>query len=311
MTCPKPLRPRYEYGRHETFPVRHGWLAKGLHWMKETGAFRPDLETADALGLGSRMVKSLRFWLEASGLAQGVRRESARGSANGRVKEWRITESGETIARNDPYLEYPGTWWWVHLSLARSERTVWGWFFNDFNELRFDRESCVAAFRAHRLDHASNPPSLAVAQRDVSCLLQAYAKPAVRDRADPEDATWCPLRDLGLVSRQDATSRFEKARPLDEIPSEVFLASVSTLALKAGSDSVSLGELARIRNGPQKVLGLESVQIEKLVDASTAAYSKSGVHVTLLGSEYHLVLPNFPATVWLEEYFRRVKAIVA
>ena len=60
---------RFEFGRHETFPVRHGWLAKGLGRVRETGRYDGDLETADALGLGSRMAKSLAFWLEASGLA--------------------------------------------------------------------------------------------------------------------------------------------------------------------------------------------------------------------------------------------------
>ena len=42
---------RFEFGRHETFPVRHGWLAKGLGRVRKTGRYDGDLETADALGL--------------------------------------------------------------------------------------------------------------------------------------------------------------------------------------------------------------------------------------------------------------------
>ena len=72
MNQTQEVRQRFDYGRHETFPVRHGWLSKGLSRISEKGSYHPNLETADALGLGSRMAKSLQFWLEASGLARAA-----------------------------------------------------------------------------------------------------------------------------------------------------------------------------------------------------------------------------------------------
>ena len=163
-------RTRFEFGRHETFPVRHGWLAKGLRRVRETGQYSGDLETADALGLGSRMAKSLSFWLEASGLT-GIESNVATETPKRRMKgwKWKITEFGNIVKRYDPYLEYPVTWWFVHMALAQRQRTVWGWFFNDFHERLFSREACVNAFLEHVSEHASNKPSEAVAQRDRLC----------------------------------------------------------------------------------------------------------------------------------------------
>ena len=57
---------------HETFSIRKGWLNKG---MREVAA-DPTVFSAkqhnpmDVFGIGSNMVKSLRFWLSAVGLVQ-------------------------------------------------------------------------------------------------------------------------------------------------------------------------------------------------------------------------------------------------
>lgn len=132
-------RTRFEFGRHETFPVRHGWLAKGLGRVHDTGRYDGDLETADALGLGSRMAKSLGFWLEACGLA-GIDSNVTNGTAKRRRKgqKWTITDLGKIVTRYDPHLEYPVTWWFVHMALAQRPSTVWEWFFNEFHERQFN-----------------------------------------------------------------------------------------------------------------------------------------------------------------------------
>ena len=300
------VRPRFEFGRHETFPVRHGWLTKGLGRVLSTGAFRTDLETADALGLGSRMAKSLGFWLEASGLAM----VNANGIASQRRRlglEWDLTPLGEAVNRHDPHLEYPVTWWFVHMALAHRERTIWGWFFNEFHERHFSREGCVTAFLEHVAEHASNRPSLAVAQRDVACVLQAYALPSGGGVADPEDASVCPLRELGLLIRHNDVHRFEKSRPLDGVPVEAFLASAAMLASQLESDSVPFADLMRRRNGPARVLGLGSDQVEDMAESAAIVYSDEGVQINLLGAERHLVVPKLHPSRWFDSHFRRIE----
>ncbi len=295
---------RFEYGRHETFPVRYGWLGKGLRHLLDQGWYRADIDVADRLGLGTKMAKSLQFWLEANGLAVPSMANLASGvGAPRRRKTWRITEFGRIIAKLDPYFEYPASWWFMHMSMVRRQRTVWSWFFADFHERRFSRQTCVEAFRSHASKHASNPPSLAMAQRDVGCLLQAYASTR-GEVTDPEDATVCPLRDLGLVAFDRDAGRFEKTRPIDAIPVEAFLACASKVA---EGNRVPLARLMSDRAGPARVFGLGSGQIESLAESASDAHP-SEVQIDLLGAERTLVVPDRAPAEWLSRHFDRIRA---
>ncbi len=307
MIAPDASRARFEYGRHETFPVRHGWLTKGLRRMSEDGFYRGDLETADALGLGSNMAKSLQFWLEATGLAESAYRSNTDRHGSGRKrKEWCITEFGQTVLDRDPFLELPASWYFLHLMLAQRERSVWGWFFNDYPERYFTRDDCIRAFQSHAEHQAANVPSLAMAQREIGVLLQAYSIQQRVASEDPENATVCPLRDLRLVVRHTDVDRFEKTQPIDAVPVEAFLACAGRLAKRTGSDSTSFTALVRSRFGPRRILGLGVDQVESAVEQAVELYGGGGARVTILGSERHLELPDTPPNEWLKAHYRRI-----
>lgn len=307
MTGADAARARFEYGKHETFPVRHGWLTKGLHRMSKEGFYRGDVETADALGLGSNMAKSLQFWLEATGLAGSAYRSSTALLGTGRKrKEWCITEFGRTVLDRDPFLELPGTWHFLHLMLAEREKSVWGWFFNDYPERYFTRDACIQAFRSHAERHATNVPSLAMAQREIGVLLQSYSVQQRVASEDPENATVCPLRDLRLVVRHADVDRFERTQPIDAVPVEAFLACAGRLAKRTGSDSVSFTELVRSRFGPRRILGLGIDQVESSVGQAVETYAGQGVRSTMMGAERQLELPDFSVSEWLNAHYRRI-----
>lgn len=304
MNAEAPSKSRYEYGRHETFAVRHGWLGKGLERMGEsTDGFQADEDAVVALGLGSRMVVSLRYWLEAGGLAE----ERAEGGAGRKVRQLHASRLGDVVRERDPYLEYPATWWFVHLALARRTGSVWGWFFNDFRDRSFDRPTCVDAYLRHLRLHASREPSLSVAQRDVACLLLAYGTSSASEPQDPEDGTASPLRDLGLVARHDEIGRFERTRPLDVVPLEAFLACAAAQAEDIGQESLSVGELLGRRGGPGTVFGLTGDTVEELATRGVRDYAKVGVTLDLLGAERRLRVPAMGGPhFWLERHFLRV-----
>ncbi|MFG1392326.1 DUF4007 family protein [Xanthobacter agilis] len=292
-------RIRYEFGRHETFAVREGWLSKGLSHLKATnGAFRPDLEAADALGLGSKMVKSLHFWMEASGLSLSSQGRKDRSSL--------LSELGECIADHDPYLEFPISWWMIHIALARRPGSVWNWFFNSFQERIFDRTTCVEAFMKDVAQHALNPPTPAVAQREVACLLLSYSSPSGRDRLNPEDVTSCPLRPLALVVKHDDTGRYEKTRPMDRIPMEAFLSAAALVAEDLGSNSIAFLDLIRVRNSPARLFGLDGDAVDEIGSACAAAYGRDGVGISMLGANRTLSIPAIAPAEWLRLHFRRI-----
>ena len=74
---------------HESFAIRRGWLYKGMKHVRERGDIFLAKDAMEELGLGSNMVKSLRYWMQATGLTK----ETSEGSH--RVQK--LTELGELI----------------------------------------------------------------------------------------------------------------------------------------------------------------------------------------------------------------------
>lgn len=288
---------RVSYGGHATFPVRYGWLPKGLARMRQDGAFHSNTEVGDDLGLGSKMVESLAFWLKATGLAR-----DGDGLPSGRV----ASELADLVATHDPYCELPGTWWFFHLVLATREGTVWSWFFNDYSDRIFDRASCADAFLQFTRAKALRPASDAMALKDVSCLLSAYAARPGVDVVDPDDVGACPFRELGLIVRHDLVRRFERTRVPVGLPVEAFLACSSLLAEETGRDALSLRELATLRFGPGRVFcaGLDSV--DEMVGKASTAVSMNGANVETLAGERYLRTTAKPIEHWLRDYYARI-----
>ncbi|MET3761873.1 DUF4007 family protein [Sphingomonas sp. UYEF23] len=289
---------RFSYGGHVTFPVRYGWLPKGLSRMHKDGAFHPNTEVGDDLGLGSKMVESLAFWLKATGLAR-----DGDDGRSGRV----ASEIADLVTAHDPYCELPGTWWFLHLILATREGTVWSWFFNDHSDRIFDRAACAEAFLQFTRAKAMRPASEAMALKDVSCLLSAYAARPGVDLVDPDDVGACPFRELGLIVRHDLVRRFERTRAPVGLPVEAFLACSSLLAEETGRNALSLRELATLRSGPGRVFcaGLDAV--DEMVGRASKAMWMKGVSVETLAGERYLRATVRPIERWLGDYYARVE----
>lgn len=287
---------RFQFGGHATFPVRYGWLPKGVERLLAESGFVANLETADDLGLGSKMVESLGFWLTASGLA-----EEARGPLG-------PSPLARLIYSRDRYFERPGTWWFVHLLLTQREGSVWSWFFNDYNDRIFDRLAACDAFLQHAQSRAIRAPSAATAQRDVACLLSAYAARPGVDVVDSEEIGACPLRELGLLTRHDAVNRFEKTRRPAGVPVEVFLASAAALAASTGEQALSVRQLATLRGGPGRALCLSLETIEGMIGKIGNKHWLKGVRAETLAGERRLLVPAEDPEHWLKALYDRVGA---
>ncbi|ACL55676.1 DUF4007 family protein [Methylobacterium nodulans] len=290
----KPIR--MEFGRHETFTIRHGWLGKGLERLGSPEGFAADTATADKLGLGSRMVRSLAYWLEASGLADVV--------MEGRSRRLNMSDIGRVIDANDAYVEYPGTLWFLQLAIASRDGSAPAWFFNDYLERSFERAACVEAFLRYAKQRATKTPTLQSTQRDVANVLASYAYNPT-EAQDPEDGTICPLIELRLVTYHRDTRRFEKVRPVDPVPIEAVLAAASSCS--NGEETLSVMDLASRRHGPGRLFGLSPEMIDRAAQEGARIYAKSGVTYVLLGAERRLSVPNRPPAWWLERHYRRIE----
>ncbi|MDY6376107.1 MAG: DUF4007 family protein, partial [Succinivibrionaceae bacterium] len=100
-----------KFRAHETFYIRKGWLSKGMRYVSR----KPNVFTdkndnpIDVLGIGSNMVKSLRYWLQAVGLTQ---------ENSGGRRDQHLTDFGTMVFEHDPYTEELGTLYLLQYKLA-------------------------------------------------------------------------------------------------------------------------------------------------------------------------------------------------
>ena len=57
------------FGGHEKFVFRYGWLKKGVDAIRDNPLVFTDEEALATLGVGKNMVRSIRHWCLAIGLA--------------------------------------------------------------------------------------------------------------------------------------------------------------------------------------------------------------------------------------------------
>ena len=174
--------------RHETFSIREGWIEKAINIIPNNpNALKKDNGPVE-FGLGSNMVKSLRYWLEAADIAS-----FSQGTAE-------LTEFGEVLRRHDRFLNNDFSWLLIHLNIAASlkeDAPVFNMFFNgDYSGL--DKEIIVKNMKNAIEDQfgkdSINESSL---ESDVSVLYRTYFKDAL---TNPEENLDCPLARLGLVN---------------------------------------------------------------------------------------------------------------
>ena len=214
---------------HESFAIRRGWLYKGMKHVRARGDIFLAKDAMEELGLGSNMVKSLRYWMQATGLTE----ETSEGSR--RVQK--LTPLGNLIWHEDPYAEELGTLWLLHAHLAANAElaTSWHFFFQCFRMQEFTKEDFVRALRGEA-DAAES--SLA---SDFDCILATYIpRTLLKGRVDPESNIDCPLGALGLLrpvsvngnGSRESRSKVYRREVQDpaRIPPEIFFAVLLVFA---------------------------------------------------------------------------------
>lgn len=226
---------------HETFFIRKGWLTKGMKYVKR----HPDVfvskeeKPMDVLGIGTNMVKSLRYWMQ----AVGITKEPTHGK---RIQSF--TPLGDLVYRYDRYLEEPGTLVLLQYKLAanQQEATAWYFFFNEFPMLEFTRDDFIRGLKNYVL---MQDKDTSVADRsyqdDFSCIINTYLPryKTSRQTFSPENNIACPLGELRLLdyaSQDKNVYRKMMAQPQMISP---YIALAIILMQHRDADEVSLDSL--------------------------------------------------------------------
>ncbi len=200
------------FGGHQTFHLRDSWLHKGIDLLKNEGDIFANTEKAmQSLGVGSNMVSSIKFWLEAVGFVDP-----------NATKGLKLTSLALMLSKYDPYFERMGTAWLIHYKLASNEEyaSTWFWFFNKFGVSEFSLESAQQLLTRY-ISSAGRKVNSNTLGRDLNTFIRTYLFSDEDKSETPENSYASPLAILHLLEKHDSGFRLLKPA-VDSIPIPVF-----------------------------------------------------------------------------------------
>lgn len=297
---------------HETFFIRKGWLGKGLkNVANQPDVFvTKDVNPMDILGIGSNMVKSLRYWMQATGLAtepkSGKRMQT-------------LTELGNIIYQQDPYLEELGTLLLLQYELATNEElaTAWYFFFQKFNMQEFTRDDFVRALSSYLTLHAPEAvPSDRSLTDDFNCIISTYIPrhKTNPEKISPENNIDCPLGELGLIDIANKEKKiYKKSLPSGKIfhPYIVQAIILQNVDQKRFSErklqkiEIEISSLLHGQNSIGKVFNLDTIT---LLDILRNAENKKLLKIVrTAGLDIVQLDVSFSAAEYIEKYYHDLK----
>ncbi len=223
----------YKIKGHEKFPLREGWLTKGMQAVEKPSKVFSSDNGPDVLGVGTNMVKSIRYWLQAFKLIQ---EDPKRGSE--------LSELGKIIYRYDRFIEDPFTVWVLQSQIAHNSAraTSWYLFFNYCEAEEFKKEEIFEVLKKELISYAGTDsfPDSSL-KDDIDVLLNMYSKTNEYD--DPEDKNVSPLASLGLL-RKDKDTYIRKQPDLRYLNKNLILYEV--YGLLEGEKSVSIDSVSKL-----------------------------------------------------------------
>jgi Protein of unknown function (DUF4007) len=183
------------FSGHETFPLRYAWLPKAVRAISDNSkAFADEEEAMVELGLGKNMVRSLRFWVQATGIAEP--------EGDG----LRITDFGHAIfldSQGDPFLEDIQTLWLLHWKLSTHVREplfAWDYMMNRWQEPEIWRSRVIKVFQ-FEAEVMNRRLSRVTIEQHFDVFLHTYVPTRGRKGDSQEDSLDCPLIQIGLIEQ--------------------------------------------------------------------------------------------------------------
>ena len=243
---------------HEKFPLREGWLNKGLLVIPTMPDAFSRKDASDVFGIGSNMVKSLRYWMRALGLIE----------ENGTLGV-KFTGLGELVAKYDPYIEKNFTLWLLHAYIAknREEATTWYMYFNHCDADDLEKEQIAAILMRETKKYANGQKfSEKSLYNDIDVLLNMYSKN--KDKSDPEDKNDSPFAQLQLMKNFEG--KFQKNHPDRKYFSEYIVLQELAYML-GGRNSISIEDAVYSENGLANIYNLTGIVANDLFDRLDAS----------------------------------------
>lgn len=232
----------YRLKGHESFYLREGWLTKGLKAVSDDPFVFSKNSGADALGVGTNMAKSIRYWLKTAGLISESTRQGAV-----------LTDIGQIIFEHDLYIEDIFTLWIIHINIVLNfaAATSWSVFFNDFDLSSFKRDEMNDLMKRLLIDATGDLklPDRSI-KDDCTAIISMYSN-SREDNADPEDKKVSPFANLGLLKQNG--QNFTKEQPIQVLVDPRIILYIIRDKLEE-EKALSIDEIVDGRNMPGKLM---------------------------------------------------------
>lgn len=288
---------------NESFNFREGWLRKGVRCVCEyPNLFSMD-DVMERLGVGSKMVKSIKYWIQVTGLCDERIERSAH--------NFYLTEDfGEIINRNDMYFDDIATLYFIHYKLVSNEALciVWNIFFNEYHGRDFTKEDMTSHCKElleMKMEEGSTF-SESLFEDECSSVLRMYLP--TQNVEDPEESLLCPLTELGLLQK----SAEKKNAYIKTAPSKYALDMLVVLYVIVDNMSdekkyVSIDDLVSAPNNIGRVFNLDRTKINEYLDQLRAAGYITINRTAGLDMVYYN--QDYTAPELMEKYYESVQEI--
>ncbi|WP_409967442.1 DUF4007 family protein [Bengtsoniella intestinalis] len=247
-----------KFRAHESFFIRKNWLHKGLRNVDaKPNLFSDKTERAmDVLGIGSSMVKALRYWLIAVGLTT---------EPNHGAREHRFTDLANIIWKYDRYIEETGTLWLLHYNLASNDdkATAWYYFFNQFNLHEFNKDDYVQALGKYVQMKFETTVATSSLEGDFDCILSTYLSRKKTNPAHihPENNIDCPFGDLGLIDVANAKERIYRKKSPAKNTLDPMIALAVIIKQADGAKEINIAHLLNSEKNIGKTFNLDMANL--------------------------------------------------
>lgn len=235
---------------HEKFSLREGWVNKALQVLPGNPDAFTRKDATDLFGIGSNMVKSLRYWMRAFGLTN--------------ISGTELSEMGRLVAKYDPFLEKTFTLWMMHSYIAKNveDATTWYMYFNRCDAEDLDKNEIESILLREIKKYAAGITfSEKSLSNDVDVLLNMYSK--TKEKFDPEDKNVSPFSQLALVKKIEG--RYLKNHPNKKDFSEMIILYELSLRL-LDAESISIEAAVNDEKGLAKIYNMSSVMANDYFD---------------------------------------------
>lgn len=240
----------YKFKRHESFYIRDGWFQKALMFIISHPNMNIFSDGVRNLGIGSNMVKSLKYWLTVSGIIKSG------------TKYTELTDFGRLIADKDPYFENNFTWWIIHFNICKNDLNapLFNSIFNS-NISSFTKNDIIKYCEDKlNIESANGPIKKDYLDTDTSICLKSYI--AENIDINPEDNYVCPLSSLKLIKKNKDV--FVKTKPVYKDLS--YLIIYYALIANYKSKSFIIEDVMNQENSPFKIFNLDKNSLLQYLD---------------------------------------------